>query len=173
MFSGSLCHSLIVTIRTTFPSTIVYVIKLLLLPGESASVAVTVMTSLLRLASYHWLVERKLTKRNEQQGIWTIVLSGCEFGRQRIRSSSNKIGRSQNQYSYTYIHTYFIYSYTVKPSVCITITSFITITQFYKIAVWERNRELPYSWSIALLKYPRESDFRRLRGNLFHNSAPR
>ena len=67
---------------------------------------------------------------------------------------------------------YFIYLYTVKPSVYITIKSFITVTLFYKIAVWEPNRELPYSWSISLLEYPTESDFRRLRGNLFHNSAP-
>ena len=53
-----------------------------------------------------------------------------------------------------------------------TIKSFITITLFYKIAAWEPNRELPYTWLISLLKYPRESDFRKLMGNLFHNSAP-
>ena len=49
---------------------------------------------------------------------------------------------------------------------------FFTTTLFYKIAVWEPKRELPYSWSISLLKYPREFDFRKLMGKLFHNSAP-
>ena len=69
-------------------------------------------------------------------------------------------------------YTYFIYLYTVKSSVYITIKSFITITLFYKIAVWGLDRELRYSWSISLLKYPKGSDFRKLMGKLFHSSAP-
>lgn len=67
--------------------------------------------------------------------------------------------------------TYFIYLYMVKPSVYITIKTFITIALFYKIDECEPNRELPY-WSISLSKYPSESDFRKLMGKLFYNSAP-
>ena len=72
---------------------------------------------------------------------------------------------------FTYIHTYFIYLYTVKSSVYITVKSFISTTLFYKIPMWEPNLELLYSWSIFLLKYARESDFCKLMGKLFHNSA--
>ena len=68
----------------------------------------------------------------------------------------------------THIHTYFIYFYTVKSSVYITTRSFITTALVYKIAVWEPDL---YSWPTSLLKYPRESNFRKLMGKFFHNSA--
>ena len=90
----------------------------------------------------------------------------------RIQTKSCIIKHCPGKYGFDRIHTYFIYLYTVKPSVYIALKSFITITLFYKNAVWEPNRELPYSWSISFLKYLRESDFRKLMGNLFHNSAP-
>ena len=38
--------------------------------------------------------------------------------------------------------------------------------------VGARGRELLCSWSGSPLKYPRESDLRKLIGKLFHNSAP-
>ena len=83
------------------------------------------------------------------------------------------ITHNRNTYIHTSIlHTYLICLYTVKSLVYITIKSFITTTLFYKIAMWEPNRKLLYSWSISLLKYPRESDFRKLKVKLFHNSAP-
>ena len=100
----------------------------------------------------------------------TVLLQLFRFNLWKRRIVEDMLVRQQVTCHLSY--TYFIYLYTVKSSVYITIKSFITITLFYKIAVWGLDRELRYSWSISLLKYPKGSDFRKLMGKLFHSSAP-